>query len=347
VPYDGRPACNNCGFCSFYGCPIHAKGDPVAPLQRALLTGRAQLRPETFVSKVNVRNGVATGVEYIDVDGERHTETARVVVLAAGAIETPRLLLLSGLEHPLIGRHLMCHFQTIVMAGLRRRVHPHRGRSVTHVHDDHLVADDASRAAARDAGLPWFRGGMVEHCGPAGPILEAKLYPWGEAHTRSMQDSALRDRMWGFTMQGEDLPQPGNRVDLDPDVRDVRGFPVARVTYSSHPFELAASHHYGTRLTAILEEMDAEWTVTTTSPDASFPYGGFLSPVPNSKHVMGTTRMGTDPATSVVDAFGRLHDVPNLVVADSSAFVTSSGYGPTLTLVALALRAARALIDNA
>jgi gluconate 2-dehydrogenase alpha chain len=346
IPYDGRPACNNCGFCAFYGCPIHAKGDPVAPLQRALLTGRATLRPETFVSRINVRSGVATGVDYVDADGATHTETSRVVVLAAGAMETPRLLLLSGFEHPLIGRHLMFHFQTIVMGGLDHQVHPHRGRSVTHVHDDHLVPDDDSRRAARDAGIAWFRGGMVEHCGPAGPIQEAKLYPWGDAHTRSMQASALRDRMWGFTMQGEDMPQRTNRVDLDPTVRDVRGFPVARATYSSHPFELAASHHYRTCLAAILDEMGAEWTVATTSPDADFRYGGFISPVPQSKHVMGTARMGADPATSVVDAFGRVHDVPNVVVADSSVFVTSSGYGPTLTLVALALRAARALVDG-
>ena len=345
VPYAGRPACNNCGFCAFYGCPIHAKGDPVAPLQRALLTGRAELRPETFVSKINVSNGRATGVDYLDADGTTRTETARHVILAAGAVETPRLLLLSGIEHPLIGRHLMFHFQTLVMAGLRQRVHPHRGRSVTHVHDDHLVPDERSRRAAREANLPWFRGGMVEHCGPSAPIQEAKLYPWGEAHTRSMRDSPLRERMWGFTMQGEDMPQTTNRVDLDPTVRDVRGFPVARITYDSHPFELAASAHYGERLTEILDGMDAEWTVTTTSPDASFPYGDFISPVPQSKHVMGTARMGTDPSTSVVDPYGRVHDVPNLVVADSSVFVTSSGYGPTLTLVALALRAARAITE--
>ncbi|MBV8559587.1 MAG: hypothetical protein JO050_02355, partial [Acidimicrobiia bacterium] len=101
----------------------------------------------------------------------------------------------------------------------------------------------------------------------------------------------------------------------------------------------------GKRLADILDEMGAEWTLATTSPDASFPYGGFISPVPQSKHVMGTARMGTDPATSVVDPYGRLHDVPNVVVADSSVFVTSSGYGPTLTLVALALRAARALVS--
>src|SRR5207248_230684 len=213
------------------------------------------------------------------------------------------------------------HFQTIVMGGMRERVHPHRGRAVTHVHDDHLVPDQRSIAAARAAGLPWFRGGMVEHCGPAGPIQEAKLYPWGEAHTRSMRESALRDRMWGFTIQREHMPQASNRVDLDPRVRDVRGFPVARVTYRSHPFELAASVHYGERLTAILEEMGVEWTVVTTSPDASFTYGGFISPIPQSKHVMGTARMGADPATSVVDPFGRLHDVPNVGGAGSSVFV--------------------------
>src|SRR5438128_12010327 len=108
-----------------------------------------------------------------------------------------------------------------------------------------------------------------------------------------MRDSNMRERMLGFCMQGEDMPQPTNRVDLDPQVRDVRGFPVARVTYAPHRFEQAASEHYASRLAAILAEMGAEWTVTTTSPDSSASYGGFISPVPNSKHVMGTARMGT------------------------------------------------------
>ena len=347
VPYDGRPACNNCGFCAFYGCPIHAKGDPVAPLQRALLSGRAMLMPETFVSRVNVRNGRATGVDFQGPDGVTHTMAARHVVLAAGAMETPRLLLLSGFTHPLIGRHLMFHFQTLVMGGFPFRLHPHRGRAVTHLHDDHLVPDEAARRAARDAGLPWFRGGMVEHCGPAGPVMEAKIYPWGPGHKDSMRASPLRDRMWGFTMQGEDLPQPTNRVDLDPAVRDVRGFPAARTTYLPHRFEQAASAHYAPLLQAVLDEMGADWTIVTTSPDpeATGSYGDFISPIPNSKHVMGTVRMGDDPATSVVDRWGRFHDVPNLAVADSSVFVTSAGYGPTLTLVTLALRNARALVD--
>ena len=343
VPYDGRPACNNCGFCAYYGCPIHAKGDPVAMLQRALLTGRCELRPETFVSRVLVTNGRATGVEYVGADGETRTETAAHVVLAAGAMETPRLLLLSGFDHPLIGRHLMFHFQTYVMGSVPQRIHGHKGRAVTHVHDDHMVPDADALRAAREAGLPWFRGGMVEHAAPAHPIQEAKLAPWGALHPMIMRDSNMRERMLGFCMQGEDLPQPTNRVDLDPAVRDVRGFPVARVTYSSHRHEQAASEYYGALLERVLMEAGAEWAAVTTSPDPNGEFGGYIAPVPISRHVMGTARMGTDPATSVVDPWGRLHDVPNVLVADSSVFVTAAGYGPTLTLVALAIRNARAL----
>lgn len=345
VPYDGRPACNNCGFCAFFGCPIHAKGDPVAMLQRALLTGRAELRSETFVSRIRTRGRRATGVDFIGPDGVERSMDARHVVVAGGAVETPRLLLLSGFDHPLIGRHLMVHFQTIVVGGFADlRFHAERGRAVTHVHDDPLYPDEASRAAAASAGLPWMRGGMVEHGGPSFPILEAKLYPWGSTHHDHMRASPLRQRLWAFTMQGEDLPVAANRIDLDPTVRDVRGFPAARYTYKPHRHELAASAHHGPRLAEILETMGAEWTSIVTSPGSDDGPGGMALPAaPVSRHVMGTVRMGADPGTSVVDAEGRLHQLDNVVIADSSVFVTSSGYGPTLTLAALAARSAAAM----
>jgi len=336
VPYDGRPACNNCGFCGHFGCPIHAKGDPVASLRRALLSGNAELRPETFVSRIVVEQGRATGVEYVDRDGATHTERAGYVVLAAGGLETPRLLLLSHFEHPMIGRNLMFHHQTYVLGKMAVRVHGHKGRSVTHVHDDHLVPDTESLAAAREAGLPWFKGGMVEHAGPAHPIIEARFGPWGARHKDHMRRSEMRDHLWGFCMQGEDLPQATNRVDLDPAVRDVRGFPALRVTYEPHAHERVASDFYGAKLEECLTLAGAEWAVRHTSP-------GSIDPVSISRHVAGTTRMGTDPKTSVCDAWGRLHDVPNVVVADSSLFPTGAGYGPTLTLVALAIRNIRAL----
>ncbi len=338
VPYDGRPACNNCGFCAYFGCPIHAKGDPIAMLQRAMASGRAELVAETFVSRIVTDGRRATGVELVGPDGSMRTMAARHVVVAAGAIETPRLLLLSGLDHPLLGRYLMTHFQTIVAGSMPFRTYAERGRAVTHVHDDMIVGDDASRAAAAEAGLPWLRGGLVEHSGAGLPIMEAKHMPWGEHHPRIMADSGIRKRLWAFIMQGEDLPYAGNRVDLDPTIRDARGYPVARVTYRPGRHELVTSDHYGPRLRAILKEMGSEWATVSSSPgtgNASSP-----SAIPESRHNMGTVRMGADPATSVVGPTGRLHQLENVIVADSSVFVTSAGYGPTLTLAALAARAA-------
>ncbi len=349
VPYGGRPACNNCGFCAYSGCPIHAKGDPVAMIQQALLSGLAQLWPETCATRVVIERGRATGVELLDQAGRRWVEPTSSVVVAAGAIETPRLLLLSGVEHPLLGRFAMFHFQTFVAGSFPQRLHVHRGRAVTHVHDDHLVSDPASRKAAAAAGLPWIRGGMVEHAGASLPIEEAKLYPWGHGHAASMAASPMRDHLGALVMQGEDLPQAGNRVDLDPAVRDARGLPVARVTYGPHRHELAASEHYSGILTEVLKGAGAEWTVTATSPmpvTPLTPYGDMISPIPASRHVMGTARMGRDTSAAVCDSWGRLFDAPNVMVADSSVFPTSAGYGPTMTIVALALRNAAAFSEG-
>jgi choline dehydrogenase-like flavoprotein len=342
VPYDGRPACNNCGFCAFFGCPIHAKGDPIALLQRVMATGRAELMPETFVTRILTNGNKATGVDFIGPDGVKRSMDARHIVVAGGAIETPRLLLLSGLENPLIGRNLMVHYQTIVVGSMPQRLHSHRGRSVTHVHDDAIVGDELSRAAARDAGLPYIRGGLVEHGGAALPISEAKNSPWGKNHAAAMRHSALRDRLFAFIMQGEDLPYLTNTIDLDPTIRDARGVPVARMTYAPGRHELVTAAHYGPRHEAILKDMGADWTVCSSSPGGQ-QAGDAPVEVPQSRHVMGTARMGQDPNTSVVDPYSRVHGLENVVIADSSVFVTAAGYGPTLTLVALAARAAAAM----
>jgi choline dehydrogenase-like flavoprotein len=197
--------------------------------------------------------------------------------------------------------------------------------------------------AAKEADLPWIRGGIVEHGGGGQPIMEASNIPWGEQHRSLMKLSQLRSRLWAFTMQGEDMPLASNRVDLDPAIKDARGLPVARTTHAPHKHEFVTSAHHGPRLEAVLKRMGAEWAMSTSSPAPDWPYGNFISPISESKHVMGTMRMGTDPATSVVDEYCRLHDVPNVVVCDASPFPTSAGYGPTLTLVALALRSAHAL----
>ncbi|MHB8438604.1 MAG: GMC family oxidoreductase [Acidimicrobiales bacterium] len=349
-PYDGRGACNNCGFCAFFGCPVHAKGDPLALLQRALRTGRAELLDQTCAVRIVRRGRRATGVEVIDDrTGERRVVGARHVVVAGGAVESPRLLLLSGFDHDALGRHLMVHVQTFAVGVFAEEMHGERGRSVTHVHDDAVIVSDPARRFARQAGLPWLRGGLVEHGGTGLPVQEAMRYPWGEAHTRLMRDSPMRAHLWAFTMQGEDLAQRTNTIDLDPDVRDARGMPVARMTYRPHRHELLAAAHHGPILERVLKRMGAIWTTTATIPASGEEVersGGLLSALPDSHHVMGTARMGHSSRDSVVDPWGIVHGTDNVMVADSSVFVTSAGYGPTLTLVALAARAARALVGG-
>lgn len=349
VEYDGRPACNNCGFCGYFGCPIEAKGDPVAPLRHALRTGRCEIRPEVYVSEV-LLDGTgyrARGVRYLDHDLVEHEVSARHVVLAAGAFETPRLLLRTGLGNPeVVGRFLQYHFQTFALGIFPYRLHGHRGRAVTHLMDDPIVGDAAALAAARDAGLPFIRGGIVEHGAAGHPIMEAIHSPTGPAHARLMLDSPMRDRMAAFTMQGEDLPQATNRIDLDPRVKDAFGFPAGRVTYSPHPHEIVCARHWAPRLEAVMREAGAEHTFWATSPPLAGSRGdrpGSRAPI--SRHVMGSARMGNDPRTSVFDRWQRLHGVENVMCTDSSVFPTSTGYGPTLTIVALAIRASRALAD--
>jgi choline dehydrogenase-like flavoprotein len=127
-------------------------------------------------------------------------------------------------------------------------------------------------------------------------------------------------------MQGEDAPQPTNRVDLDPALRDAYGRPALRVTYKNHPFELTARDFYAPKMLAIQQNAGAQFGIVAP-PDAPS----------QSRHVMGTMRMGNDPATSVCDRTGKLHDVGNLWCADGGLFPTSSGFNPTLTLQALAL----------
>ena len=172
-----------------------------------------------------------------------------------------------------------------------------RGRSVTHLHDDFMVDTPDARAAAR--ARPGCRGCAVASSSTApalDPIDEARTYPTGDAHLTSMRDSALRRRLWVFTMQGEDLPQATNRIDLDPTVRDAWGLPAGRVTYAPHRHELAASAHFAPIMEAVLTDAGAGLAFSATCPPqgeldlhaASSPLGI----APASRHVMGTGAHG-------------------------------------------------------
>ena len=344
VPYGGRPACVDCGFCSGYPCPTNAKGSTaVTMLRDALLSGNVQLQAETRVVKL-VPNGAGNAiasVEAIDPSGARVTFTADTYVLAASPIEDARLLLLSGglaNSSGQVGRNLMFHYQTIALGIFDERVHGYRGRTVAHGFADF-------RGKPNDAAHPL--GGIVEISGGGFPIGEAQFYAriikllkagkWdGKLFKSLMRQSPGRDRVMVLVIQAEDAPQPTNLVDLDPAIVDLDGLPVARCTYANHPFETSASDFYAPKLLDILQAAGTHYSVIPPR-DA----------VPGSQHVMGTLRSGTDPKTSVTDANGKLWDLGNVYASDGSLFPTSSGHNPTMTIVALALRVAAAMINPA
>jgi gluconate 2-dehydrogenase alpha chain len=342
IPYDSRPACSDCGFCSGYPCPTNAKGSTaVTALRKALLSGNCQLHAETRVVKINTN---ATGTEVtsistIEPDGSPGSYTADRYVLAASPIEDARLLLISGgvgNSSGMVGRNLMFHYQTIALGIFEDRVHGYRGRTV-----DHGFAD--FRGVPNDADHPL--GGIVEISGGGLPIGEGsfyqqvlgELYPskWnGALYKKLLRQSPGRDRVMILVIQAEDAPQTTNVVDLDPALVDLDGLPVARCTYSNHQFEVGAGAFYEPKLIQILGAAGAKYA--------------FIAPrdtVPGSQHVMGTLRSGTDATMSVTNNNGLFWDVGNLYAADGSLFPTSSGHNPTMTIVAMALRVAAAMVN--
>lgn len=339
MPYEGRPACNDCGFCTSYGCPTNARGTPpVTSLRRALLTGNCLLLSEMRVVKLltNGAKDTITGVEAIGPDGSRQTFTADTYVLAATAVEDARLLLLSGdigNSSGQVGRNITFHMHTAALGIFEERLHGHRGRTITTGFADF-------RGIAGDPNHPL--GGIVEISGVSDPIGEAGYYRTvmelvgdGFHPTRFkklMQQSPARDRVIALAMIGEDAPRATNRVDLDPGLKDVDGLPVARITYENSDFELKASDFYKQKLLDVLMASGAKYAAIAPKDD-----------IPKTAHQHGTLRFGTDPAKSVCNPDGRFHDIGNLFAADGSLLPTGSGYNPTLTIVAVATRVAGAM----
>jgi choline dehydrogenase-like flavoprotein len=345
VPMAVHPqVCNSCGFCGGFGCAIHARGGAITVLHAALRAG-AELRERCFVDRIEVGadRRRALGVSYLEADGTRRSEQADVVVVAASAIETARLLLLSELGGDNVGRHLMFHHLTSVAALFEQPVHPWRGPTSTHTLDDLIGPFPGAD------GLPYFKGGVIELGAGVQLLEEAKAYARaglkGGALKAALRDVALRDHVASMTMIGEDLPQPENRVDLDPEIRDFHGVPVPRIAYAPHHFERAAAAFAGERLAEIVQATGGAWVASPAAAgDDPRPGGAHEGQGPfGTAHVLGTARMGDDRRTSVTDGFGRLHELSNVVVADGSVFPTSGGANPTLTIMALALRAARAI----
>ena len=360
-PYDGRPPCNSCGFCSGFGCPINARGSAaVSFLHHALMDG-AELRSRCFVTRVDLAPGGkrATGVSYLDASGALHHEQADIVVLAPSAIETARLALLSATaDHPAglgnrsgqLGRNIMFHFFTLGVGIFAGEPHSWRGPSTTHTIDDFVGPDRSPLAQA--TGMPYLKGGICETGGGLTLLAEAQIYAafpnvWGKVLKNLLRLSLFRAHLAGLSMVGEDMPQEANRVDLDPTIRDVHGVPVPRITHSAHQFEQAASLYFGPKLQAVCAAapgaLASAFLPLALVAEETGGFGSTFAGPASTAHIMGTARMGDDPATSVVDAWSRMHELDNVYVADGSVFVSSGGFNPTLTIMALSLRMARHL----
>ncbi|MFN8542965.1 MAG: GMC family oxidoreductase [Candidatus Binatia bacterium] len=349
-----RPPCNACGWCSGFGCPSHAKGHAgVSTLRAALLSGNCQLRVNCHASRLVNDGGHVHAIEYVDGEGTLQTAVADAYLLAASAIESARLCLLSatpgggalGNSSGQLGQNLMFHFQTNVNGFLPRRVHGQRGQAVTSGFSDFRGVEfggDRVRVADVGSGPQVFMGGIIEFSAPQGlPVSEdGDVYAFdlptmglGLPLKRVLRDMPLGQHLFGLLMQAEDAPQRSNTVDLDPSARDIFGLPVPRVTYRNHPFELEARKFYVPFMKQVVLGAGAT-QVFVTPCDATF------GDPPTSRHVLGTLRMGASPATSVTNADGRFHDVDNLYAVDGAVFPTSGGWNPTLTLMAVAARTA-------
>lgn len=336
--YRGRPACVDCGFCND-GCPVNAKSSTaVSVIHDALRTGNCTLFVETCVTGLVMEPSGerARGVRLIDAEGQTGELKAKHVIVAANAIETPRLLLESAMvAHPngvgnssgLLGRYLMFHTVFSVIGVFDEEMRSYRGRPISQAMADFTVPDGSA---------DWVRGGYVELGGSIGPVEFGTELPWA-LHSSFMLSGKLRKNISTVSMMGEDMPVFTNRVELDESVRDVYGRPVARITYAKHPHDQAMIERYMPKMRAIAE---ASGTTTTLDMDMAEQYTR-----PDTKHLLGTARMGLDPKTSVATPWGRLHDVANVWLADGSLWPTSTAYNPTLTQQAVALRTAAYLIN--
>ena len=337
-PFDGRPACVDCGFCVGYGCPTNARGTPpVTMLRKALLNGNCVLLAETKVVRLLYSGRKITGVEALGPKGEKLVYKADQYILAASPIESARLLMLSDSSGQLgnssgqVGRNLMFHsFSAVVGIFKSDRLHSHRGRTVSHG----LMDFRGNPKDIHDSDHPL--GGIIEFGASPMPIEEAGYYYKnfgmrgrylnGSRLKKMMQESSLRDHLLSMLMHAEDAPQLTNRVDLDPEVKDLDGLPVARITYKAHAFEIGAANFYRPKMMDVIKATGANTVYADTRGDQ----------LPQTRHIMGTLRSGTDPKTSVCNPQGRFHDLDNLYAADGSLFPTSSGFNPTLTIAALA-----------
>lgn len=329
APYDGRRACVQRGACTS-GCNEGAKASTDITHWPKFIEAGGRIIVRARVSRITVdEHGLATGAEWIDESGQTQHQAADMVLCAANGIGTPRLLLLSetsaspsGLANSsgLVGRGLMMHPTRRVIGYFREDLESWQG-APSIICIEHLQTD-RSRGFLR--GCKWSLGAMT---GPLQTALREDV--WGIAHGPHMAERFGHGLGWN--MMAEDLPQDDNRVELSAHLRDSSGLPGAKVVYT---FDENSR-----------KMMDWNEKLACQSLLEAGAWRTEIHPGMMNAHLLGTTRMGDDRSTSVVDRWGMTHDVRNLGIIDGSIFVTSSSFNPTPTIAALALRAAEHILD--
>ena len=332
---DGRQKCVNAGTCDL-GCAAGAKGGTNFTYWPMLEGAGVELRTNSRVREILVDEGTgfATGVLYHGPDGQVHEQRAEIVIMACNGVGTPRLLLNStsklfpeGLANRsgLVGKNLMFHPLTGVTGVFDEPMKGHEGPMACSILSQEFYESDPSRGFVRGYGLHSGRSTTPMTFALGGYGIDNPI-PWGEAH-REIMDSQY-EYLAGLTVVTEDLPEEHNCVTLDPDMTDSDGIPAPKISYRLGDNTRAMLRHGEARACELLLAAGAK-KVLGKSDDKVWWRAGW--------HQMGTCRMGHDPAKSVVNGWGRSHDVKNLFIVDGSIFVTAGAVNPTSTIQALAL----------
>ena len=335
-PYKGRAACVHCGFCEQFGCEMGAKSSSLTLIPAALKTGRFELRPESYVRKIEVgKDGRVSGVVYFDAQKREIFQRAKAVVVCANGAETPRLLLLSksnlfpnGLanSHGNVGKYLMFDNGGYTMGMFEHPLNDYKSIVVTRVLHDYYKADPKRGfygGTGIDARFDWYPVAFAAHGMPA------DLPQWGSEWKRAV--GQYYTHTMGLLSHTSCLAVEQNSISLDDQVKDAWGLPAMRVTFKNHPDDIKMLRFGAERAKEIL---------TTAGATKIWVDPGSIEETAFSVHLMGSCRMGDDPAISVVNKWNRTHDVPNLFLVDGSSLVTSGRQQPTETIQALAYRTA-------
>ncbi|MBS0539317.1 MAG: GMC family oxidoreductase [Proteobacteria bacterium] len=329
--YDGRSPCINLGHCT-PGCAQGAKASTDITYWPHAIRAGVELRTRCRVREISVGpDGMATGAVYFDDKGEEHFQPAEMVIVACNGVGTPRLMLNSqsgrfpnGIANSsgLVGKNLMLHPFALTYGYVADEMDGNKGPPLN-LWSQEFYETDPKRDFVRGYTLQLHRG--------TGSIVEAIVstlagrLPWGEDHHRVYRQ--LLGHRLGMSTITEDLPEEHNRVTLDPVLKDSNGIPAPRIDYTLGDNTKKMMAHGVARSKEILAAAGAD--PATIGVEAPIMNGGW--------HLMGTARMGTDPERSVVNEWGRSHDVKNLFLIDGSIWVTSGGVNPTSTIQALAL----------